>query len=210
MKAKLLRMEGQSAELYEMLCMDGTKKILRAKELASFFKNFRDDMYLSGGEDGRWDATAMDMSEVGGDLIAYVVEIPREPDKQQLIVVDPGPFAALFVPDNNEDNELIPISEYAAMYGVTREIVKVYCRTGRIVGAIKAGGNWVVPRGAAYPTDTRCRAVNRKVKTPKLKTDMKSEGVKSACMKAEINPAVVGSVDKTAGLNTTIKMPVSK
>lgn len=175
MKAKLFRVEGRGTELYELLCWDGTKKILRAKELSTFFKNFRDDSYLSGGEDGRWDTTAMDMSEVGGDLIAYVVEVPREPDKQQLIVVDPGPFAALFVPENNEDNELIPISEYASMYGVTREIVKVYCRDGRIPGAIKAGGNWVVPRGAAYPTDTRRRAVNRTVKTPQAKSDTETK-----------------------------------
>ena len=168
MKAKLFRMEGRGAELYELLCMDGTKKILRPKELSEFFVRFRDDSYLRGGEDGRWDETAADMSEVGGDLIAYVAEIPRTPDKQQLVVIDPGPFAVLFEPVNDEDNELIPISEYAAMYGVTREIIKVYCRDGRIPGAIKAGGNWVVARGAAYPTDTRKRAINRTVKTPQV------------------------------------------
>lgn len=166
MKAKLFRVYGRGSELYELCCMDGTKKLLRPRDLREFFMNFRDDEYLKNGADGRWDKKAQDLSETGGDLIAYVAEIPRDPSKRHLVIADPGPFAVLFGPEDDEDSKLIPITEYAAMYGVSREMIKTYCRDGRIPGAIKAGGNWVVPRGAAYPTDTRQRAVNRTMRKP--------------------------------------------
>ena len=162
MKAKLIRMEGKSANMYELLCMDGTKKLLKPRELADFFCRFRDDEYLSGGKDGSWMESALDMSETGGDMVAYVTS---SAGRQNLVVVDPGPFASLFEQDTDDDSKMIPISEYAKMYGVTPEIIKVYCREGRITGAYKAGRQWLVPKGAVYPTNLRMRAPNRTIKT---------------------------------------------
>lgn len=151
---------------YELLCFDGTKKQLAQKDLISFFNNFRDDEYLSHGEDGHWDGDAMDMTDIEGETVAYVVDTPREPGRQQLVIIDPTPFVEAFQPEPDAPVEMIPITEYAAMYGVSREIIKVYCREGRLLGATKVGTNWVVPRDAIYPTDQRRRIVNRQVKEP--------------------------------------------
>lgn len=164
MKGKLIRSRDGSKNVYELLCWDGSLKRLKTRELVDFFTRFRDDRYLSGGEDGRWDETALDLSETGGDMVAYITSAA---DRQNLVIVDPSPFLVLFKTTADTPRDYISVNEYAEMYGVSKEVVKVYCREGRIPGAYKAGQRqWLIPKEAPYPVDMRVRATRRTVKTP--------------------------------------------
>lgn len=159
MKARLMKTENSD---YDLLCFDGTIKRLAKRDLTELFSRFKDDKYLCNGKDGRWDKEAMDMSDIAGDTIAYVVDIARDPGNKHLVIIDPTPFVNAFKPDDaGRSVNLIPISEYAAKYGVTSEIIKVYCREARIPGAVKVGKYWFVPKNSAYPTYQRKNSINR-------------------------------------------------
>lgn len=45
----------------------------------------------------------------------------------------------------------IPVEEIASKWGVTVRCVQDYCRNGRIPGAVKTSGVWMIPEDAAKP-----------------------------------------------------------
>ena len=62
----------------------------------------------------------------------------------------------------------IPVEEIASKWGVTVRYVQDYCRNGRIPGAVKTSGVWMIPEDAAKPmrisggkkTETKATALN--------------------------------------------------
>ncbi len=75
-------------------------------------------------------------------------------DSNKFVIDDPHPFMALFARGSNpmQEEVKIPISDYAAIHGVTAEIIKKLCRDGRIPGAVQDGRAWRVPYNAPYPS----------------------------------------------------------
>ena len=62
--------------------------------------------------------------------------------------------------------QLIPISEYASMYGVKAGVIAEYCKDGRLQGAVSIYGRWFVPCDALYPLDERIRTAVQRVPLP--------------------------------------------
>lgn len=53
-------------------------------------------------------------------------------------------------------NNLIPISEYAARIGKAPRSVRQKCQLGTLPGAVKIGRDWLIPADAPYK-DTRIK-----------------------------------------------------
>ena len=62
--------------------------------------------------------------------------------------------------------QLIPISEYASMYGVKAGVIAEYCKDGRLQGAVSIYGRWFVPCDALYPLDERVRTAVQRAPLP--------------------------------------------
>lgn len=142
MKARLIR----KGSKYSLLCQDGS--IARADNLLLYqlLTNFsRTDDYFSGKE-GRWDDKYGDMSLVPGMTYALLT------DDKNLVISDFAPFETLLNAKLFSDS-YVSASEFAKRNGKSAEIVKVYCRQGRIVGAKKVGRSWMIPAHAGYPVD---------------------------------------------------------
>lgn len=54
----------------------------------------------------------------------------------------------------------ITVKEYAAMHGVAERTVRQAASTGRIPGAQKLSGVWIIPEDAPYPADKRIKSGN--------------------------------------------------
>lgn len=91
-----------------------------------------------------------------GETLAYVT------DNLQLVIIDFAPFSILFEQSETVFDDFITVLEYAEMHDKSVEQIKVFCRKGRIVGAKKVGRDWLIPRNAMYPRDTRLKS-NRTV-----------------------------------------------
>lgn len=51
--------------------------------------------------------------------------------------------------------ELLTTAEYAKIWNISQRRVSLYCKSGRIEGAIYKGNMWLIPEGAAKPVDPR-------------------------------------------------------
>lgn len=63
-------------------------------------------------------------------------------------------------------SELLTIKEVAALWNVSATLVTRYCREGRIDGAHKERGNWLIPRNAVKPSDGRKRLNRKNIRHP--------------------------------------------
>lgn len=52
----------------------------------------------------------------------------------------------------------ITVKEASEKWGVTPRRVNYYCAGGRILGAVKMAGIWLIPKDAEKPLDKRCKA----------------------------------------------------
>lgn len=103
----------------------------------------------------RWDVEQPEMSTYPGETIAYVT------DAFQLVLFSFEEFEFLFKTTQYAVNEdCLSIADYSKKYKKSAEQVKKFCRDGRIPGAKKLAGRWVIPHDAPYPADNRYR--NRK------------------------------------------------
>ncbi len=50
---------------------------------------------------------------------------------------------------------MLTIKEFAEIFGVAERTVREYCMHGKIAGAVKKGGTWLIPEGATCPKSTR-------------------------------------------------------
>lgn len=142
MKARLIRTKDSKLRL---LCEDGTLASCSRVLLFDFLTNFN-KVSFTGGDAGRWDMGFPDMVTYPGKTLAYIT------DTQQLVLDDISPFS-FAISESPDFIEYLSTDEYAKRHNVSREIVKVYCREGRIVGVKKIGNRWAIPETAPYPVD---------------------------------------------------------
>lgn len=147
MKARLIK--DVKGELV-LLCKDGTIADASKANLIALLKEFKCAANISGDENRRWDNGYPDMGMYPGTEYAMVT------DTDQLVLTYFEPFEDIFKVEIEPTN-LLTASEYGDLHGKSVEQVKVYCRSGRILGAVKMGRNWMIPADARYPADGRLK-----------------------------------------------------
>ena len=126
-----------------LLCKNGSYEFPTMTSLANILTNFKAAKYFTGN-DGRWSDQYADMMLYPGVDLAYIT------DDLNLVVLDGSVFAPV-IAESLRMSEYINITEYAKKVNKSREIIKVLCREGRIVGAQKMGKQWMIPADAPYP-----------------------------------------------------------
>jgi len=143
MRVRLIRDDEGEIKL---LCSDGTICIPDESILYSLLFNFKDTIF-SCTECGKWSPLALDMALVPGETLAYVT------DDYSLVIIDPSGFE--LINDNSQRlGPYISLQEYAKKVNRSQELIKVFCRRGRILGAKKLNGQygrWIIPENAPYP-----------------------------------------------------------
>lgn len=127
---------------FQLLCADGS--IINSPSRAVLYKLLTEfeEAETVYGTDGRWNEVHSEMSLFPGDTCALVT------DDKKLMIFDFKPFASVI---RFSDIKYISAQEYAEKHNKSVEIIKVYCRQHRIVGAQRIGQSWVVPEDAPYP-----------------------------------------------------------
>lgn len=146
MKARLIKTKDNNLRL---LCEDGTLAICSKVLLFDFLTNFN-KVRFTGGDAGKWDEEVPDMNLYPGKTLAYIT------DTQQLVIYDISPFS-FAISEAPDFMEYLSTDEFAKRHNVSREIIKVYCREGRIAGAKKIGKRWAIPETALYPVESVSR-----------------------------------------------------
>ncbi len=140
MKARLIQNDNGKLQV---LCSDGTICDGTPAMLYNFLVNFKHANSFSG-DAGHWAEAYPDMSYYPGETLGLIT------DFGSLTIETFEPFMSLFTSDADRF-EYISVEEFAEKYNKSTEIIKVYCRQGRIVGAVKIAGVWMIPRDASYP-----------------------------------------------------------
>ena len=141
MKARLIQDQSDTPKL---LCTDGTiLNFIESNDVFLILSNFK---YITefSGNDGHWFPKYMDMALYPGKTLAYVT------DEFLLVVIDPSTFKDLLSSDSDL-NSYVSLAEYAESVNKSQQIIKVFCREGRLPGAKKMGGRWMIPKGTPYP-----------------------------------------------------------
>ena len=133
-----------------ILCEDGTIAECTDELLYTFLVDFGKDVSFVSGSLGRWDTEYPDMSLYPGTEFASIL------DSRKLVITDFAPFTRFVSKDAMFDN-YISSMEYAKLHNVSYEMVKVYCREGRIPGAKRIARNWIIPQNATYPIEPNRR-----------------------------------------------------
>lgn len=152
MRARLIKDE---TGVLHILCSDGTIIEPDKDVLNRFLTSFPNEGSFGGG-DKRWDREYPEMSMYPGTEIAFIS------DTLALVIKSFAPFEILFDTPQVTEKEGITAAEYAEKHGKSVEQIKIFCRNGRIRGAHKVGGYWVIPEDAPYPTDRRYSFAKRK------------------------------------------------
>ncbi len=95
------------------------------------------------GRDGQWKSMAMDMALYDGRTCAYIS------DEGALVILDFEPFGQLL--RTPAEPAYISTKEFAERHKRSSDMIKILCREGRIPGAKKVGGAWLIPENAEYP-----------------------------------------------------------
>lgn len=147
MKGRLVKDKGGSTVF---LCSNGNKLLINKAIISALlydFKEINENFWVS---DEVWKTEqAPSMELYPGKTLAFIT------DDNQLVILDSEPFRLLL-----DESKRMPVDkylsavEYAEKYNKSREIIKVYCRQGRIPGAVKINDNWLIPKDAPYPVST--------------------------------------------------------
>ena len=63
--------------------------------------------------------------------------------------------------------ELMTTAEAAALWGISTRRTQILCDKGKVKGAVRMGGTWIIPRGTPKPIDGRTKeAKNATAKLP--------------------------------------------
>ena len=149
MKARLIKdREGQ----VKLLCGNGSISDTTTSVLANFLLHFKGAAQFSGSE-GDWSTSYGDMAVYPGETLAFVT------DDLNLVIMNASVFEPL-VQEQYKTDSYITLGEYAEKVDKSREIIKILCRTGRLVGAQKMAGRWMIPKDAPYPIPPERQRVN--------------------------------------------------
>ena len=129
-----------------LYCNDGSTAIVDDDLLRDLFVNHRTTKKFIGN-DGRWDTEFKRMEDAPGHTLVYVNSA------NELCNKDSNPFCRLITDATR--NEFISAAEYAKRKKKSVARIKKLCSEERISGAVKKGGQWFIPRNAAYPKDRR-------------------------------------------------------
>ena len=150
MKARIIKNKNGESQI---LCYNGTIAKFSQNLFAKLLTNFKSEFYIDRltGKLGQWNTTVLDMTDYPGKTQAYIS------DNYQMVLVDPELLIATVSSTtpyeyvNEEEDNLISLSEYAKKHNRSEAMIKVYCREGRISGARKASSQWLIPENAPYP-----------------------------------------------------------
>lgn len=150
MKARLIK--NNNDEVVLLLSNGLFIKSPSVSELGILLFNFKslDEFGLEKRAEA-WEKEYPDLAAIPGQNLAYIT------DSLQLVVEDISPFLAVFeqVKATVPIESVLTASEYAEKHNKSVEQIKVFCRNGRIWGATKIGRDWVIPKDAPYPADSR-------------------------------------------------------
>lgn len=147
MKARLIKDESGK---FRILCPDGSISDCNNDKIFNFLSDFKncDEFY---GEEGAWKSEVTpEMALYPGNTYALIT------DDYNLIILDFAPFSQLLKDSFNREN-YISAADYGKKHNRSAEIVKVFCREGRIPGAKLIGTTWIIPANAAYPVSPQNR-----------------------------------------------------
>lgn len=147
MKARLIKDESGK---FMILCPDGSISNCNKDKIFNFLADFKncDEFY---GEEGTWLSDMIpEMSMYPGTTFAFIT------DDYNLFIFDFAPFSKLLKDSFYREN-YISAAEYGKRHNRSAEVIKVFCREGRIPGAKLIGTAWIIPADAAYPVSPRNR-----------------------------------------------------
>lgn len=148
MKARLVK---NSQKGLILLCEDGTIMQPDMRMLYQILTSAsKKGVTFQNGQLGSWMSEYPDMSLYPGKDIASIA------DNGAVILYDFSPFRQLVAADFEAQN-LLSTSEFAKKHNASPEMVKVYCRQGRIRGAWKSARNWLIPADAEWPVEPHRR-----------------------------------------------------
>lgn len=150
MKARLIK--NNEDEVVFLLSNGVSIKSPTVSELGILLFNFKSlDEFGFEERTESWKNEYPDITAVPGQNLAYVT------DSLQLVIEDIFPFVTIFeqVKATVPIESVLTASEYAEKHNKSVEQIKVFCRNGRIWGATKIGRDWVIPKDAPYPADSR-------------------------------------------------------
>jgi len=58
----------------------------------------------------------------------------------------------------NLETELMTTAEAAELWGISTRRVQILCDNGKVVGAVRMGRTWIIPKEAGKPIDGRTKA----------------------------------------------------
>ena len=149
MKGRLIQ-DGQGTIWF--LSANGEKVSASHTLLQTILLDFHQIDKKSWGSDACWNNEYItDMMLYPGETLAFIS------DTNQLVICDPEPFRSLLSRNKAEDTpvRVLSASEYGKKHNKGKEIIKYFCREGRIPGAYKINGYWMIPEDAPYPIDIR-------------------------------------------------------
>lgn len=149
MVARLVKNESEMCLFFR----DGTAVALNESgllKLLFYFPNYTSfDLSEMGVRQNNWKGKFSDITSVPGETIAYIS------DRLTFCILNPEPFIKLYNVRSSILEDYLTSIEFAFLHNRSVEVVKVSCRRGRIVGAIKVGRDWLIPKNAPYPADYR-------------------------------------------------------
>lgn len=116
----------------------GNEKVVSLSEARSFMESF-DSIFSEAIHSEGFSEQSSD------EIIAYIT------DENHLVFVSGDFFRDVFA----AGTVYITPAEYAKKHDKEESIIQRFCRTGRIAGAVKKGGCWIIPENAPYPADSR-------------------------------------------------------
>jgi len=57
----------------------------------------------------------------------------------------------------NLEAELMTTAEAAELWGISTRRVQILCDKGKVMGAVRMGRTWIIPRGTTKPIDGRTK-----------------------------------------------------
>lgn len=57
--------------------------------------------------------------------------------------------------------DYMTLKEASALWGISPRMINYYCTAGRIIGAVKMGTVWLIPKNAEKPVDGRTKQGRR-------------------------------------------------
>lgn len=139
MKARLIR---DDSGIVKLLCADGSIHITDYSTLRLLLIDFKNINSFTG-TDGNWSSTSIDMAMHPGETLAYVS------DDLSLVIFDSAELVSSL--SSAPFDSYISIPEYAKKVDKSIESIKLLCREGRLRGATKVKGRWLIPENTPYP-----------------------------------------------------------